>query len=113
FAQAELHRGAHRFLAGAMAEAARLAPALGPAAVAVHDDGDVPGQPAGLLAHRHRGDIRRCPCSDGGIHGGPIDRAGQIAINSSSLALTTPSTSLTYWSVSFWMSSSARCSSSS
>jgi hypothetical protein len=37
-APTELDRGAHGFLAFAMSEAARAPAALGPAAVAVHDD---------------------------------------------------------------------------
>jgi hypothetical protein len=41
------------------------------------------------------------------------DAAIYIAISSSSLSLTTPSTSLTNLSVSFWISSSARLFSSS
>jgi hypothetical protein len=40
-APAEFHRGTHRLLALAVAEAARTVPLLRPAAVAVHDDRDV------------------------------------------------------------------------
>ena len=46
-AQAELDAGAHRLDPGTMAETARTPPALGPAAVAVHDDGDMARQPVG------------------------------------------------------------------
>src|SRR6185437_3776556 len=88
---------AHRLAAGIVAETARAMAGPGPAPVAVHHDGDVPGNPGSLGVGAWHG--RR----DG----------AQSAISSSSLALTTASTSLTARSVSFWISSSTRRSSSS
>src|SRR5690606_30380567 len=88
-----------RARAGTVADAARAVAALGPAAVAVHDDGQV---------------ARKRGLGPGSGHGrSPPGRRPQIAISSSSLAFTTWSTSLTKRSVSAWMSCSARRSSSS
>src|SRR5690606_9486931 len=85
--QAEIDAQVDRARAGAMADDARPVALLRPAAVAVHDDGQVARD------------------STGGGH--------QTAISSCSLALTTSSTSLIALSVIFWISASLRAASSS
>src|SRR5690606_30959111 len=84
----EVDADVDRACAGAMADGAGPPALFRPAAVAVHDDGQVAGN-ACVRIHR------------------------QTAINSCSLALTTSSTSLMALSVDFWISSSLRCTSSS
>ena len=52
--RAGLDHGAHRTHPGLVPRHAQLAAALGPAPVAVHDDGDVRGQPSGIDRARQR-----------------------------------------------------------
>ena len=87
----------HRRHAGMMAQRPGQRAALGPAAVAVHDDGDVGG--------------------DRAVHPEPLQEivgsSAQTSMISASLAWIRPSICLMWSSVSFWMSFSARVLSSS
>ena len=85
-AQAELHGAAYRLLTGAVAEHAGTQALLRPAAVAVHDDGDVGRHARSAAARGRSGRI-------GGAVFGGVPRCAQSAISSSSLAFTTTSTS--------------------
>src|SRR6185503_3753725 len=81
---------------GAVAQRPRAVATLGPAAVAIHDDGQMARHAGGRgRGCRHRGDL------------------AQTANSSCSLAFTTSSMSLTDLSVIFWISSSLRRASSS
>src|SRR6185503_3548188 len=91
-----LDRLAHRFHALAVAGHARQEALLRPAAVAVHDDRDVP---------RHAGHL--------GDHLGRGVELAHTAIRSFSLSATSLSMSAIALSVIFWISASARLSSSS
>src|SRR5262249_23662505 len=96
FADARLHDLAHGLHAFPVAADARQEPLLRPAPVAVHDDGDV-ARDLGGLRNRLRGAIE----------------VRHTDINSFSFSATSLSISVIDLSVTFWISVSARFSSSS
>src|SRR5690606_23750662 len=125
--EAEVDADIDRARAGAMPQRPRPPPLRGPAAVAVHDDCDMAGHVAGIgdwgsvignsgipgfgISQWH-GLLRAWFVAESRIPS-RFPAPAQTAISSCSLALTTSSTSLIALSVTFWISSSKRCSSSS